>query len=48
VYTENLVRFDLLTESPNVGRDGRADNTLLNLGASFFQPKSRLEAEMQR
>jgi hypothetical protein len=38
VRTENLVRFDLLTESLNPGRNGRAD-------ASIFKPKSWLEAE---
>jgi hypothetical protein len=29
VCAENLVRFDLMTESLNVGRDGRADNLSL-------------------
>jgi hypothetical protein len=32
VCSENLVRIDLLTESPHVGDDGRADNPVLEPG----------------
>jgi hypothetical protein len=32
VCSENLVRIDLLTESPHVGDDGHADNPLLEPG----------------
>jgi hypothetical protein len=32
VCIENLVRIDLLTESPHVGDDGRADMSLLEPG----------------
>jgi hypothetical protein len=32
VCAENLVRFDLMTESPNVGRGGRADSLPLEPG----------------
>jgi hypothetical protein len=45
VCTENLVRFDLIRESLNVDHDGRANILCLNLGASFFKPKSWLETE---
>jgi hypothetical protein len=43
VCAENLVRFDLMTESLNVGRDGRADIPPLELGSS--SPRGRLAAE---
>jgi hypothetical protein len=45
VCIENVVRFDLVIESLNVGGDGRLILLLLSLGASFFKSKSRLEAE---
>jgi hypothetical protein len=37
VRTENLVRFDLLTESLNVGLNGRADHTPLEFGCLDLQ-----------
>jgi hypothetical protein len=37
VCTENLVRFDLMTESLNVGRDGRADILPLEPGRVVVQ-----------
>jgi hypothetical protein len=37
VCSENLVRFDLTTESLNVGRDGRDDNLPLELGCFALQ-----------
>ena len=37
VCTENLVRFDLMTESLNVGRDGRADILPLERGRVVLQ-----------
>ena len=45
VCVENLVHIDLVTESPHVGDDGGADIPLLNLVASLFKSKSRLEVE---
>jgi hypothetical protein len=45
VCTENLIRIDLMRESLNVDRDGRADIPPLSLAASLFKPRSRLEAE---
>jgi hypothetical protein len=43
VCAENLVRFDLITESPNVGRDDRIP--LLNLLGLPFKSKTQLAAE---
>jgi hypothetical protein len=37
VCTENLVHFDLMTESLNVGRDGRADSLPLEPGCLALQ-----------
>jgi hypothetical protein len=37
VGAENLVRFDLMTESLNVGRDGRADSLPLEPGCFALQ-----------
>ena len=37
VCTENLVRFDLTTESLNVDRDGRADSLALEPGCLALQ-----------
>lgn len=43
---DDSVRFDLVTESPNVGDDGRAIMVfLLALFASPFKLKRRLETE---
>ena len=43
--TENLVRFDLATESQLSTTMVTMIFFLLNLGASIFKPKSQLEAE---
>jgi hypothetical protein len=45
VCTENLVRIDPVRESNNFGRDGPVDFAVLNLFATVFRSKSRLEAE---
>ena len=45
VATENAVRIDLVTESPNVEDDGRAVMLHPDLLASPFRSKSQLEAE---
>src|SRR5262249_44174156 len=41
----NLIRFDCVTESHNVGDDGCAPSFFLALLASPYKSKSRLEAE---
>ena len=43
--TENSVRIDYVTESPNVSGDDRSVLPFLALFASPFKSKSRLEAE---
>src|SRR6266478_5117508 len=45
VCTENLIRIDCVTESPNVNGDDRALFLSLTLTVSPFKSKSRLEAE---
>ena len=37
VCAENFIRIDLVTESHNVGHDGRADISLLELGCLALQ-----------
>jgi hypothetical protein len=41
VCTENLIRFDLMTESLTVGRDGRADIFPLEPGRLDLQAQER-------
>jgi hypothetical protein len=48
VYAENSVRFDLMTESLNVGRDGRADIPPLEWVRRSSSPGADLKQRMPR